>query len=314
MSSDKKHKQHKKPMQNEKSSGEAGSQKALPLSLLEQVGDESPLGSIVSHYNSWLPKYQALAQGRSNFQIEKMIATEHATPVASYQHTLFQLRVLHQALIDDFVNGIEKTREFEYKWKDKSHDEPQWWENGQGNKKLTWYDTDKLRTEHEIEELKMSVKDKLLQLDTFTKVLSAMEEKHGKTFTQQELNDEEPEYWKLRLARQMGDSYLDRQTGLGTGNIKNARMAISDTLIKGSKNQVMDFPDMFNGVLGGSEKGMEILNEVNELLFTKMNDLGQGENQLETAPAQPKLEDVKDSNEKLQKLKDVGIGISEIEP
>ncbi len=100
-----------------------------------------------------------------------MIATEHVTPVASYQHTLFQLRVLHQALMQDIVRGIERTRELEYKWKDKPKEEPVWWELERGGKKLCWYDTDHLQYEHEMEELKMSVKDKLLQMETFTKVL-----------------------------------------------------------------------------------------------------------------------------------------------
>ncbi len=158
------------------------SQAHLPLALASEPGSEDTLNTIVNHYRSWLPKYHELAQGRSNFQIEKIIATEQMTPVASYQHTLFQLRIMHQGLMQDIVTGIERTREIDYKWKNKPHDQPVWWDNDRGGKKLCWYDTDHLQYEHEMEELKMSVKDKLLQMETFTKVLAAMERKHGTHF------------------------------------------------------------------------------------------------------------------------------------
>lgn len=245
----------------------------LPLSLTEQVGKKNTLDAILKHYSTWLPRYQEFAQGRSDFQIEKMIATEHATPAASYQHTLYQLRVMHQSLIGDFVRGIEQKRTFEYKWATADKEEPQWWEAGKDGKKLCWYDTDRLQHEHELEELKMSVKDKLLQLQTFTKILEAMETKHDGPYTRDQLNEEEPEYWKLRLARQMSDEYLDRQTGLGTGSLKSLRMAMADSPLPGSKNKVEGFPDLINAVLSGRESGLEALNAVNEELFGYMNTL-----------------------------------------
>lgn len=293
----------------------------LSLTLFESIDKKDTLDVIIGHYKAWLPKYQELAQGRSNFQIEKIVATEHVTPAASYQHTLFQLRVLHQALINDFVLGIEKTREFEYKWKDKPRSEPQWWHLERGGKKLCWYDTDLLTHEHEMEELKMSVKDKLLQLETFTKVLRSMEEKHQGMFTHEDLNEEEPEYWKLRLARQMVDSYMDRETGLGSGNIKSLRMALSDSPVEGSKNRIEGFPDIFNGVLGSREKALEIMNEVNETLFEEMNALGSqdGEGRLskpvpqESLPASDAKSAASSGPSELEKLRSVGIGISELE-
>lgn len=297
------------------------STEALSLTLSESLGKKDTLDAVIAHYNTWLPKYQELAQGRSNFQIEKMVATEHATPAASYQHTLFQLRILHQALMTDFVTGIEKTREFEFKWKDKSKNEPQWWELERGGKKLCWYDTDKLTLDHELEELKMSVKDKLLQLQTFTKVLHVMEEKHGGMFTLEELNEEEPEYWKLRFARQMADSYLDRETGMGSGNIKSLRMALADSPIPESANKIEDFPDMFNAVLGGRDKALEIINEVNETLFAEMNALGKEKSELppdikkETLQEGRSVEEEKKVTQSsdLDRLRSVGIGISELE-
>lgn len=299
--------------QQQKNIREQKSNEALDLSLVEQVGDKGTLDSVIEHYRSWLPKYQELAQGRSNFQIEKMIATEHATPAASYQHTLYQLRVLHQALMNDFIEGIEKIREFEYKWKDKSHTEPQWWKQGK-QEKLCWYDTDRLRHEHEIEELKMSVKDKLLQMETFTKVLKSMEEAHGGTFTQAELNAEEPEYWKLRLARQMGDSYLDQKTGLGSGNIRSLRMGLADSPIPESQNRIEDFPDIFNAVLGGPEAAKEVINEVNELLFTEMNTLGKTSAERKQiandTKSQPETS-TQDTSDAIARLRSIGIGLAD---
>ncbi len=296
---------------------------ALPLTLTEQLGKKDTLDKVLEHYRSWLPRYQEFAQGRSNFQIEKMIATEHATPAASYQHTLYQLRVLHQSLINDFVRGIEQQRTFDYKWGEADKTKPQWWDEGK-EKKLCWYDTDLLRHQHEIEELKMSVKDKLIQLQTFTKVLTAMEEKHGGIFTQAELDAEEPEYWKMRFARQMADEYLDKQTGLGTGNLKSLRMAMAESPIPGSRNKVEDFPDLLNAVLSGRETGLEALNAVNEQLFGYMNSLGA--NSVSTlsaktdspqeslqSPQRPATIATPDPKAQLNRLKQAGLGISELE-
>jgi len=308
-------------------------QEGLPLALSDDLGKKDTIAAILEHYNAWLPKYQELAQGRSNFQIEKIIATEHVTPVASYQHTLFQLRVLHQALMQDIVRGIERTRELDYKWKDKPKEEPIWWEVERGGKKLCWYDTDHLQYEHEMEELKMSVKDKLLQMETFTKVLGAMEHKHGGTFTREELNDEEPEYWKWRIARQMTDEYLDHQTGLGTGNIKSLRMAVAESPIEGSANRIEDFPDLFNAVLGGREAASKVLNEVNDTLLRGMSSLGSStaDSILQEAPAKAELEWGEAHQKKeqpsariapntmgpgsgpLERLNNVGIAVSQLE-
>jgi len=295
-------------------------QAALPLTLTEQLGKKDTLDRVLEHYHSWLPRYQEFAQGRSNFQIEKMIATEHATPVASYQHTLYQLRILHQSLINDFVRGIEMQREFDYKWSEADHAKPQWWHEGK-EKKLCWYDTDLLRHRHEVEELKMSVKDKLLQLQTFTKVLTAMQEKHGREFTQVELNAEEPNYWRLRLARQMADEYLDKQTGLGTGNLKSLRMAVAESPITDSKNKVEGFPDLLNAVLSGRETGLEALNAVNDELFSYINNLGSttkvslGANTIaktEAAMTDPASTSQSDKAA-LDRLRTAGVGITELE-
>jgi len=286
----------------------------LPMSLTEKVGTKDPLDAIFGHYTAWLPRYQEFAQGRSNFQIEKMIATEHATPAASYQHTLYQLRVMHQSLISDFVRGIEQKRTFEYKWNKADKEQPQWWEQGKEGKKLCWYDTDRLQHEHELEELKMSVKDKLLQLQTFTKVLEAMEEKHAGPYTSDDLNNEEPEYWKLRLARQMSDEYLDRQTGLGTGSLKSLRMAMAESPISGSKNKVENFPDLINSVLAGRETGLEALNAVNEELFGYMNNLTNHQATIPKPSSEPAVTRAASVNvteaEQLAHLKNAGIGIS----
>jgi hypothetical protein len=314
------------PKESEHSHGSKPSvttEAALPLTLTEQLGKKDTLDQVLEHYRAWLPRYQEFAQGRSNFQIEKMIATEHVTPVASYQHTLYQLRVLHQSLINDFVRGIELQRTFDYKWGEADKTKPQWWDEGK-EKKLCWYDTDLLRYQHEIDELKMSVKDKLIQLQTFTKVLTAMEEKHGGIFTQEELDAEEPEYWKMRFARQMADEYLDKQTGLGTGNLKSLRMAMAESPVPGSHNKVENFPDLLNAVLSGRETGLEALNAVNESLFGYMNSLGA------TPPAVPPAskEAVHDtlqspqkneapapsanSRAQLERLQQAGLGISEL--
>jgi len=327
-------KNHAHPPQPDTKAKQQSAQESLPLTLTDKLGRTDTLDTILDHYTAWLPKYQSFSQGRSNFQIEKMIATEHATPAASYQHTLYQLRVLHQSLINDFISGIESKRLFEYKWSDTDQTKPQWWENGKEGKQLCWYDTDRIRHEHQLEELKMSVKDKLLQLDTFTKILHEMEKKHGGDFSQNDLEAEEPEYWRLRIARQMADEYLDRQTGLGTGNLKTLRMATADSPLPDSKNRVENFPDLLNAVLEGREPSLKVLNDLNEELFGHMNNLGGAQSKAsleDTKPAEPKTESAPalgkstdatqtqsatskpPTEETIAKLKSAGIGVSRSE-
>lgn len=307
----------KTPKKKQTKSKKTKVERELPLELSEKLGNNSTLDAVLKHYHAWLPKYRELAQGRSNFQIEKMVATESITPAANYQHTIFQLRILHQSLLDDFIRGIEKTREFDYKWKEKPQDEPQWWETERGGKKLCWYDTDRLKFEHEMEELKMSVKDKLLQMETFTKVLAAMEEKHGGMYTQAEIEADEPEYWRLRLSRQMSDEYLDRQTGLGTGNIKSLRMAMAASPVKDSINQVADFPDFFNAVLTDRTEALKVLNEVNEELFANIAAVGAGEMVEQLSDTRNKrsgqLGSKQSDPDELERLRNVGIRVSELE-
>lgn len=306
----KKHREKPTDIDTVTTSNKNDRQDPLPLSLTERLGKKDTLDKVLEHYRAWLPRYQEFAQGRSDFQIEKLIATEHTTPAASYQHTLYQLRVMHQALINDFVRGIEMQRTFSYKWADADQTKPQWWEEGK-EKKLCWYDTDLIRHQHELEELKMSVKDKLLQLHTFTKVLSAMEQKHGGMFTQAELDTEEPEYWRLRFARQMADEYLDKQTGLGTGNLKSLRMALADSPVPNSKNKIENFPDLINAVLSGRETGLEALNELNETLFAYMSDLGMSESKNATdSTPELKSDGAAESAKQLEQLQRAGLNIA----
>jgi hypothetical protein len=210
--------------------------------------DVKILKDVLDQYLSQTDKYDEFAQGRTNFQIEKFIGVEEATPAAAYAFSLLQTRVMRAELHREVKEAIEYIRTFEYKWKNKDKNEPIWWGKGD-NEKLCWYDTDESEFMLKVHAISISVKDKLLQLKTFDKMLSSMEEKNGRPFTREQFQAEEPEYWKLRFMRQMTDAVIGRMTGMSEGDVKSARMAIAPSPIPESNNQIKDFPNLLDAYM-----------------------------------------------------------------
>ncbi len=244
----------------------------LPTIITVNDDEKHSMETVFSDYLKWQDRYEEFSQGRTNFQIEKFIALEDGTPAHNYVNTLYQTRVMRGEFMREVKRGIELERNFAYKWNDHLNkygpDVPLASKDENGNEKFIWYDLEKIDHDHTIIELKMSMKDKLQQLETFNAILAKMEENNGGPFTKEQYENEAPEYWEKRFERQAIDDIIATRLGMNTGNTKSIRQALAPTILPNSVNQVN--PDaligkLINGEIDPSEAITEGNKRINEL-------------------------------------------------
>lgn len=244
----------------------------LPTIITVNDDEKHSMETVFSDYLKWQDRYEEFSQGRTNFQIEKFIALEDGTPAHNYVNTLYQTRVMRGEFMREVKRGIELERNFAYKWNDHlnkyGQDVPLASKDENGNEKFIWYDLEKIDHDHTIIELKMSMKDKLQQLETFNAILAKMEENNGGPFTKEQYENEAPEYWEKRFERQAIDDIIATRLGMNTGNTKSIRQALAPTILPNSVNQVN--PDaligkLINGEIDPSEAITEGNKRINEL-------------------------------------------------
>ena len=172
-------------------------------------------------------QFSEFAQRKSNFQVEKFIACSDSTiPSHQYRHVLTQIRValteLKRRIIDRERQIRTRNRADEQKYED--------------------YDLDIASAETEIESLTYDIDAKLIEVNKYAEILEHLESEHGKPFTNEEYQADEPEYWRRRFARQLHDSVVDRETGCGQGNLVAMREACCETILPSSVNVIDVLP------------------------------------------------------------------------
>jgi hypothetical protein len=172
-------------------------------------------------------KFAEFAQRKSNFQIEKFVAcSDSVIPSHQYRHVLTQIRValteLKRRIIDKERQDRKRVRALEQKYED--------------------YDLDVASSETEIESLTYDIDSKLIEINQYTAILNHLEQEHGRAFTNDDYQADEPEYWRARFARQLHDSVVDRQLGCGQGNLVAMREATCPTILPDSPNIIEILP------------------------------------------------------------------------
>jgi hypothetical protein len=172
-------------------------------------------------------QFNEFAQRKSDFQIEKFIACSDGTiPSHQYRHTLAQMRValteLKRRIIDRERRDRKRNRALEQRYED--------------------YDLDVAEAETEMESLTYDIDSKLIEVNMYAKILDQLEKEHGRPFTNKDYQDDEPEYWRRRFARQIHDSVIDRETGCGQGNLIAMREACTETILPDSPNKIDILP------------------------------------------------------------------------
>lgn len=240
----------------------------LPTTVVVDENQSFTADSVYQDYLKWLPKYEEFAQGRTNFQIEKFVALEDGTPSNNYVNVLFQTRTMRGEFMREVKRGIELQRNFDYRWnkhiEEHGTDVPLEITDDNGSKKFIWYDLEKFELEHTVTELRLSIKDKIQQLEVFDAILRQLEENNGGEFTKDQLEQEAPEYWEKRFERQALDDIISARLGVTTGNAKSIRQAMAPTILKNSPNQIKKDDPLVKRLIDGRFDVLEAINEGNK--------------------------------------------------
>lgn len=221
---------------------ETGSDIAADAKVLQKVYDE---------VFRWEEYDKEHAQGRSNFQIEKFIALDNFTVASSFNALLKNRRILAEGLFSKVTEMKEKQREFDYKWKDKPNNEPIEWWDGQGNRKMCWYDLDQMNLENYLKSSELEIRDRVQQIEFFDKLLNKLIEMNGGPITREQFEEEDHIYWERRFANQAMDEMISRNTGISIGNIHSMRRGTAPTLVSDDVNRIKGgYPDISKALTG----------------------------------------------------------------
>jgi hypothetical protein len=246
----------------------------------EAVGDKS--GEYLSKAFENVYKYheidKELAQGRTNFQLEKFALLETYTLESAYESVLKSRRQMAEGLMTKLLEMQEKVREFDYKWQDQDKTKPIQWEctgggPGGGGKKLCWHDLDQMQLEHFLRSSELEVRDRLYQMEHLDKMLAELTERNGgQPVSREQFLANEENYWKSRFSEQMLDEVLGSQLGCSIGNIHSVRRSTAPALID-KRNQFNEgFPSL-GEALSSQEGRMKFVSELEQNVIRGYEDV-----------------------------------------
>lgn len=262
-----------------------------PVTADQAVTDDNYLRSAFQNVLKWEESDKELAQGRTNFQLEKFALLDTHTLPAAFEATLKSRRQMAEGYMYKLIEMKEKVREFEYKWKDKDHSQPILWEQaGPGNsgKKLCWYDLDEMQLTHYLKSSELEIRDRLHQMEHLDKILDKLVEQNGgNPVSRQQYLDNDDIYWETRLAEQALDEMISSQTGISIGNIHSMRRATAPAIVD-KRNELREGYLPISKILESQEGRMQFMNDLqNKVLRGYENITGQ------SVGAIPPAEDIK---------------------
>ena len=252
--------------------------KDIALAKANDVLDESNEFAlkILAECDRWKQSERELAQGRSNFQIEKFIIHDNFTVPSAFKSALINRRSVAENLLQSVQDAKKIAREFHYKWEGKDKSEPIWWENGRGGKELCWYDIDEFNFHRFIDGLNAGFRAAIEELEFFDSLIERLIELNGgHPPTKEEYDADQPVYWERRFANQALDELLAAQTGVSAGNIRSMRRATAPTVLTDDVNRIKEgYADPTNPIafLESLQKhvasGIEEISGITENLLT----------------------------------------------
>ena len=246
-----------------------------PISSEEAVFDDDYLRKAFQNVMRWEESDRELAQGRTNFQLEKFALLEtHTLPVA-FENTLKSRRQMAEGYMYKLIEMKEKVREFDYKWKDKDKTQPLLWDIGgpDGGKKLFWYDLDELSLTHFLKSSELEIRDRLHQMEHLDKILEKLVEQNGgKVVTREQFLDSDGEYWERRFADQAMDEMIAAQTGISIGNLHSMRRASAPAIVD-KRNETPNGYVPLNKLLESPQGKMEFLNDLQQKVLKGIEEV-----------------------------------------
>ena len=250
------------------------------ISVEEAVGDKASeyLGKAFENVYKFHEIDKELAQGRTNFQLEKFALLETYTLESAYESVLKSRRQMAEGLMSKLLEMQEKVREFEYKWNDEDKTKPIKWEctgggPGGGGTKLCWFDLDQMQLEHFLRSSELEVRDRLYQMEHLDKMLAELTERNGgQPVSREQFLANEENYWKARFSEQMLDEVLGSQLNCSIGNIHSVRRSTAPSLID-PRNQFNEgFPSL-GEALTSPEGRMKFISELEQNVVRGYEDV-----------------------------------------
>jgi glycosyltransferase involved in cell wall biosynthesis len=235
------------------------------ISPEEAVNNEEYLQQAFEEVLRWEDADKELAQGRTNFQIEKFFLLEQYTVPAAFQAAIKNRRILAEGYMQKLIEMKEKVREFEYRWKGKNIEEPVEWHtsgpNG-GSTKLYWHDLDSISTQNYLKSCELEIRDRIQQMNFFDKIINRLIELNGgKTVTKEQFENEDHIYWERRFAEQSLDEMVSSKTGISIGNLHSMRRGTAPTLVSDDTNRIKNGYGALADAINDPDKFLNTLQE-----------------------------------------------------
>jgi hypothetical protein len=250
--------------------------KDIAIAKAEDVLDDSN-AFMLKVYNEcmkWEQSEVELAQGRSNFQIEKFIIHDNFTVPSAFKGAIINRKSVAENLLLGIQEAKKAAREFHYKWDGKDKTQPIWWKTPRGGEELCWYDLDEFNFHRLINGLNQGFQAQVDELEFFDKLIERLIEMNGgEVVSREQFDEDQPEYWERRLANQSLDDLLAARTGVNAGNIRSMRRASAPTVLpddvnrtKGTFGDVNNPMDFLNSLQEHVTKGIEEISGISNIL------------------------------------------------
>jgi len=251
-----------------------------PVTSEQAVMDDEYLQQAFANVLRWEDSDKELAQGRTNFQLEKFALLEtHTLPVA-FENTLKSRRQMAEGYMYKLIEMKQKVREFEFKWADKDRSQPIFWETGGpggGSKELCWFDLDELTLSHYLKCSELEIRDRLHQMEHLDKILEKLlEQNGGKPVTREQFLESDGKYWERRFADQAMDEMVASQTGISIGNLHSMRRASAPSIVD-KRNELPEGYLPLNKLIESPQGKMDFLNDLQKKVLTGIQEVT-GEN------------------------------------
>jgi glycosyltransferase involved in cell wall biosynthesis len=251
-----------------------------PITAERAVTDDNYLHQAFENVLKWEESDKQMAQGRTNFQLEKFALLDTHTLPAAFENTLKARRQMAEGYMYKLIEMKEKVREFEYKWKDQDRTQPIFWEEsgpGGGSKKLCWFDLDELSLTHYLKSCELEIRDRLFQMEHLDKMLDKLVEQNGgKPVDREQFLENDALYWERRFADQAMDEMVSAQTGISIGNLHSMRRASAPAIVD-KRNELPEGYLPLNKMLESPQGKMEFLNDLQRKVLTGIQEVT-GEN------------------------------------
>lgn len=242
---------------------------AIALATSQEVLDDKNefMFKVLNEANRWTESETELAQGRSDFQIEKFIIHDNFTIPSAFKAAIINRRSVAESLLQQIIEAKRAAREFYFKWEGKDKTQPIWWRTREGGEELCWYDIDEFHFHRMLENLNRGFKASVEELECFDKLIHRLVELNGgKLISRDQFNQDQPNYWERRLANQSLDDLLAAKTGVNAGNIRSMRRASAPTVLTDDVNRT-------KGSFGDPNNPMDFLNSLQQSVAAGIEEI-----------------------------------------